>query len=335
MKLNFNDPSRKKSINSFLKEWESSDEHVYVHTSGSTGPPKTIQLKKEHMIISAKKTLSQLQIADASTLHLGLSTKTIAGKMMLVRALVNDSNLIVSEVSTNTLAKINEPIHFSAMVPLQLENYLQSQVNKPIETIIVGGAPINRQLEQEATKSLSIIYHTFGMTETISHIALRRLSNEANEPYRALPGIQFSCNIHNELMISFPEISEIPIETRDIIELITPTTFNWIGRSDNCINSGGIKFFPENIEQRIGQIIACPYIISSIPDKKLGQILVLLVESDDSIQFSKADFSELLGKFELPKYFQTIKEFIKTANGKINRTLTLEKTSANAWRKIL
>ena len=335
MKLNFSDPSRKKSIHSFLKEWESSDELMYVQTSGSTGPPKTIQLKKEHMIISAKKTLSQLQIADASTLHLGLSTKTIAGKMMLVRALVNDSNLIVSEVSTNTLAKINEPIHFSAMVPLQLENYLQSQVNKPIETIIVGGAPINRQLEQEATKSLSKIYHTFGMTETISHIALRRLSNEANEPYRALPGIQFSCNINNELMISFPEISEIPIETRDIIELITPTTFNWIGRSDNCINSGGIKFFPENIEQRIGQIISCPFIISSIPDKQLGQCIVLLVESDDSIQFSKNDFSELLGKFELPKYFQTIKEFIKTASGKINRTLTLEKTSANAWRKIL
>ena len=287
------------------------------------------------MLISAKKTLAHLQIADASTLHLGLSTKTIAGKMMIVRALVNDAHLIVSEVSANTLAKINEPIHFSAMVPLQLENYLERQPRILIDTIIVGGAPINKQLALEAAKSLSKIYHTFGMTETISHTALRRLSNEANEPYRALPGIQFSCNIHNELMISFPEISEIPIETRDIIELITPTTFNWIGRSDNCINSGGMKFFPENIEHRVGQAIPHPYFISSIPDKKLGQIIVLLVESDDSLQLFKADFSELLAKFELPKYFQTIKEFIKTANGKINRTLTLEKTSANAWRKIL
>ena len=335
MRLNFNDPSRKKSIHSFLKEWESSDDLMSVHTSGSTGPPKTIQLKKEHMVISAKKTLSQLKIADASTLHLGLSTKTIAGKMMLVRALVNDSNLIVSEVSTNTLAKINEPIHFSAMVPLQLENYLQSQVVTPIETIIVGGAPINPQLEQEAVKSMSKIYHTFGMTETISHVALRRLSIESTNHYHALPGIQFSCNQTNELIISFPEISKIPIETRDIVELLNPTTFDWIGRSDNCINSGGIKFFPENIERRIGQKISYPYFISSIPDKQLGQCIVLLVESDDSIQFFKDDFSELLGIYELPKYFQTLKEFIKTANGKINRTLTLEKTSANAWRKIL
>ena len=254
---------------------------------------------------------------------------------MLVRALVNNSNLIVSEVSANTLVKINEPIHFSAMVPLQLENYLQSQIIKPIETIIVGGAPINRQLEQEAAKSISRIYHTFGMTETISHVALRRLSIESTNHYHALPGIHFSCNQSNELIISFPEISEMPIETRDIVELLNPSTFDWIGRSDNCINSGGMKFFPESIEHRVGQVIPHPYFISSIPDKKLGQIIVLLVESNDSLQLFKADFSEILGKFELPKYFQTIKEFIKTANGKINRTLTLEKTSANAWRKIL
>jgi O-succinylbenzoic acid--CoA ligase len=127
----------------------------------------------------------------------------------------------------------------------------------------------------------------------------------------------------------------MPIETRDIVELLNPSTFDWIGRSDNCINSGGIKFFPENIEQRIGQLISCPYIISSIPDKQLGECIVLLVESDDSIHFSKDDFSKQLGIYELPKYFQALKEFIKTANGKINRTLTLEKTSANAWRKIL
>jgi O-succinylbenzoic acid--CoA ligase len=335
LRLSYTDPSRKNSIATFLKEWESSDDLISVNTSGSTGPPKTIHIKKEHMLMSAKKTLAYLQIADASTLHLGLSTKTIAGKMMLVRALVNDAHLIVSEVSANTLVKINEPIHFSAMVPLQLENYLQSQIIKPIETIIVGGAPINRQLEQEAAKSISRIYHTFGMTETISHVALRRLSIESTNHYHALPGIHFSCNQSNELIISFPEISEMPIETRDIVELLNPSTFDWIGRSDNCINSGGMKFFPESIEHRVGQVIPHPYFISSIPDKKLGQVIVLLVESNDSLQLFKADFSEILGKFELPKYFQTIKEFIKTANGKINRTLTLEKTSANAWRKIL
>ena len=335
MRLHFADTSRKKSIAAFLKEWENSTDYISVNTSGSTGVPKTIQLRKDHMLISARKTLSYLKIPPLSTFHLGLSTQTIAGKMMLVRALVNEAELIVSEVSTKTFDKIKKPIHFTAMVPLQLEKYLQENSSLPIETILVGGAAIGSDLAQKAAKSKAAIFHTFGMTETISHVALKSLSNNINNIYHALPEISFSTNINNELIISFPEISELPITTNDVVEIIDYQSFKWIGRSDFCINSGGIKLFPEELEQRLGRFISNPYFISSIPDEHLGQAVVMIIQSNIPLEFTKNDFNDLLNPFEIPKYFQVLENFISTPSGKISRTLTQQKTRNNAWRKIL
>ena len=335
MRLKYIDHSRKKSIDTFLKEWENSEETITVNTSGSTGKPKLIKLKKEHMLISAKKTLAQLSIPTSSTFHLGLSTKTIAGKMMIIRALANNSKLLICDVSSDTLSSITEDVHFSALVPIQLQHYLQQTPSSLVDTIIVGGATLSINLEQLATNYPKRIYQSYGMTETISHVALRRINKEISPSYHALPGIEFSTNDANELIIYYPEINPLPILTTDIVELLDPQTFNWLGRSDFCINTGGIKLFPESIESRLANLIQYPIMITSLPDDRLGSILVLLIETNDSPSFSKALFNGILGPFEIPKYFQVLPYFVKTENGKINRTLTEEKISHDAWRKIL
>lgn len=335
MKINFLDTTRKNKITSFLKEWESNDDFISANTSGSTGQAKKIELKKKHLLISARKTLDYLKIPDFSVFHLGLSSDTIAGKMMLVRALVNQAELIVSEVSANCLASIKRPIQFSALVPLQLEKYLSENQQIVVDTIIVGGAPISEQLEKKAALNKSNIYHTFGMTETISHVAMRKLTNEHKNPYLALPGIEFSQNTLNELIIHFPEINKSPIATNDVVDLLDKFTFNWIGRTDFCVNSGGIKIFPENIERRLDLFIPLPYFISHIPDVHLGQALVLIIESNEAIKIDKTAFSHFLSSYETPRYYQCIPNFTKTASGKINRTLTQAKISNDAWRKIL
>lgn len=335
MQLQYIDNSRKKSIDTFLKEWENSNETITVKTSGSTGRPKLIKLKKEHMLISAKKTLAQLSIPTTSTFHLGLSTKTIAGKMMIIRALANNSKLLICNVSSDTLSSITEDVHFSALVPLQLQHYLQSTPSILVDTILVGGAMLSNNLEQLAANYPKRIYQSYGMTETISHVALRRINKEISPNYRALPGIEFSINDTNELIIYYPEINPLPILTSDVVELLDPITFNWLGRSDFCINTGGIKLFPETIESQLANLIPYPIMVTSLPDDRLGSILVLLIETSDSTSFTKAMFKGVLGPFEIPKYFQVLQSFAKTENGKINRTLTQEKISPNAWRKIL
>lgn len=335
MQLQYIDNSRKKSIDTFLKEWENSNETITVNTSGSTGRPKLIKLKKEHMLISAKKTLAQLSIPTTSTFHLGLSTKTIAGKMMIIRALANNSKLLICNVSTDTLSSITEDVHFSALVPLQLQHYLQSTPSILVDTILVGGAMLSNNLEQLAANYPKRIYQSYGMTETISHVALRRINKEISPNYHALPGIEFSINDTNELIIYYPEINPLPILTSDVVELLDPNTFNWLGRSDFCINTGGIKLFPETIESQLANLIPYPIMVTGLPDDRLGSILVLLIETNDSTSCTKAMFKGVLGPFEIPKYFQVLQSFAKTENGKINRTLTQEKISPNAWRKIL
>ena len=287
------------------------------------------------MLISAKKTLAQLSIPTSSTFHLGLSTKTIAGKMMMIRALANNSKLLIGNVSSDTLNSITEDVHFSALVPLQLQHYLQQIPSNLVDTILVGGATLSINLEQLAANYPKRIYQSYGMTETISHVALRRIQKEISPNYHALPGIEFSTNDASELIIHYPEINPLPILTTDVVKLLDPQTFNWLGRSDFCINTGGIKLFPESIESRLTNLIPYPIMITSLPDDRLGSILVLLIETNDLPSFSKSMFGDILGPFEIPKYFQVLQSFVKTENGKINRTLTEEKISPDAWRKIL
>ncbi|MEP0133893.1 MAG: AMP-binding protein [Eudoraea sp.] len=312
-------------IGDFLLDWLSADSELTIRTSGSTGLPLGIPLKKQHMVNSAKVTGDYFGLVAGDRVLLCLSTGYIAGKMMLVRAMVLGLELDFVAPTSRPLDGINKSYKFCAMVPLQLE----SSINKlnQIQTVIVGGAPVSSQLMKLIADSNTKIFETYGMTETVTHVAVRPLSQYGpesdHEAFEILPDIAISQDDRKCLVINAPNISDDPVITNDIVELISEKEFLWKGRFDNVINSGGIKLIPEQIEQKLSLLIPSRFFVSALPDLKLGQKLILVVEGEkiEGLReiISKAD----LEKFELPKEIFYVTAFINTTNGKIIREKSL------------
>jgi o-succinylbenzoate---CoA ligase len=318
------DKSRQEEIESFLKEWRNPEATVNVRTSGSTGAPKTIVLQKDHMRVSALKTIEFLDLKKGSACYLCLSCTTIAGKMMMVRAMVNSMKIIVGPISSGTLEMLNEKIEFAAIVPLQLERILfhLPEKLKLINKIIVGGAPVSEEIEDELRNEHISIYQTFGMTETISHVALRKIGENHENHFTGLPGINFEVDEQQKLIIHYPEIGINRLETNDIVDLISTNTFKWLGRADFAINSGGIKIIPEIVEKKLSSSIDAPFFVFGLPDSKLGQQVTLLIEgaADD---YADLSYASVLEKYEKPKNVFFLPRFIRTESGKINRLETI------------
>lgn len=325
-----------KEIYEFILKWFDSGDYISVQTSGTTNKPKLIRLSKQHMLNSAINTINYFNIKEYHNILLCLPTRFISGKMMIVRAYVSKSNLLITTPSKNPFEKIkNEEIYFTALTPYQLENSLDSIRKLKIENIIIGGAEIPYQLE-EKIKTISHInfYATYGMTETCSHVAIRKIDNKSNIPiYKALPNISFSIDDRNCLIIEAPLISNDKIITNDIVELIDNKSFIWKGRYDNVINSGGIKFYPEEIEKKISGIIKNPFFIGSLKDDKLGEKIVLFIEKDDKqeieIEILKNQLKSILSKYENPKEIIVLKKFIYSENNKLQRKQTISEYLKN------
>ena len=272
-----------KDIGDFLLDWLSPDLQLTVRTSGSTGIPLGIALKKQHMVNSAKVTGEYFQLEAGDRVLLCLSPQYIAGKMMLVRAMVLGLELDFVAPTSRPLDGVNKSYKFCAMVPLQLE----SSINKlnQIQTVIVGGASVSSQLIKLIANSNTKIFETYGMTETITHVAVRPLNQYDTKSkfgaFKILPDITISQDDRKCLVINAPNITDDPVITNDIVELISEKEFLWQGRFDNVINSGGIKLIPEQIEQKLSSLIPSRFFVSALPDLKLGQKLVLVVESQN------------------------------------------------------
>ncbi|WP_297702571.1 AMP-binding protein [uncultured Eudoraea sp.] len=314
-----------KEIGDFLLDWLSPDPELTIRTSGSTGTPMGIALKKRHMVNSAKVTGEYFGLEAGDRVLLCLSTGYIAGKMMVVRAMILGLELDFVAPTSRPLDGVNKFYKFGAMVPLQLE----SSINKlnQFQTVIVGGAPVSSQLMKLIADSKTKIFETYGMTETVTHVAVRPLSQydagSDHKAFKILPDIAISQDDRKCLVINAPNISDNPVITNDIVELISEKEFLWLGRFDNVINSGGIKLIPEQIEQKLTSFIPSRFFVSALPDSQLGKKLILVVEGEkiDGLQeiISKAD----LEKFELPKEIFYVSAFKNTANGKIIRDKSL------------
>lgn len=322
---------------SFIKNWLTGAETFKLTTSGSTGSPKEIILTRHQLQQSANRTREAIGLTPQDTALVCLDTKYIAGKMMLVRALEGNMKIIAIEPSSNPLGKIGSEIRltFGAFVPLQLHEILNhpgsARLLNQFKVIIVGGASINAQLESEVKKLSCAVYATYGMTETVSHIALQKLNgNNADDHFSTLPGIKISKDERGCLVIDLPEFSE-KIVTNDLVEIINPTTFRWLGRYDNVINSGGFKITPERIEKLIetifqGLTLKRSYFIGAMPDKQFGQKLFLAIEGFP-VSVEKrimAGLKQHLHPYEVPKKVFYIRKFIRTETGKINRIKTTE-----------
>ena len=334
MEIQYIDASRKVEIEQFLKEWFNDDVYITAKTSGSTGIPKEIKIQKKHLIHSAKNTIKYFNLNQGSHLFLCLSTDTIAGKMMLIRAITVDGKISIGSVKRNTMDDLPKQVDFVALVPIQLEHYLKQKEPINVNTIIVGGAPISDTLRDLCQTVSSPIYQTFGMTETLSHVAVKCINGETNNNYEALEGIHFSTQ-GEQLIIHYPGIGHDALLSNDIVELIDPFHFNWLGRADFAINSGGIKLFPEQIEQKLSGFLPCPFFISSIKEESLGESICLYIASEKHLDIKKEVLLKLLSKFEVPRYFKIGAPFTYTHNGKIDRLGTIKNYSSYEWRKVL
>lgn len=306
-----------KEIGSFLLEWLNNEDFVKVTTSGSTGKPKKIYLSKSAMKASAEATASYFHLQPRDTALLCLSANYIAGKMMLVRALQFGLHVDVEAPSGAPLATLDKHYDFAAMVPLQVAQSL-SDLSK-IKTLLIGGAKLQPELVSKLEQLSTQIYETYGMTETITHIAVKRVG-ESN--FSLLPHVKITVDERNCLVIHAPFISEEAIVTNDVVEICSPTQFKLKGRWDNVINSGGIKIFPEELEDTLSSYITSRFFIAAQPDELLGEKVILVLESAP-FELDNSIF-EALTAYQKPKVVYFVPTFIETPTQKINRPKTLE-----------
>ncbi|WP_435625504.1 AMP-binding protein [Flagellimonas sp.] len=313
-----------KPIGDFLLDWCSTKPELDVYTSGSTGKPKKISIQKSHMVNSALATGQYFKLEPKTSALLCLPVTGIAGKMMLVRAMVLGLELDYVAPSSQPLKESTGSYDFCAMVPLQAEKSI-NELNR-VNTLILGGAPISHSLEKRLRQSTNRTFATYGMTETITHVAVRQVSPETEKEFKVLPFVEISQDDRNCLVIKAPKVSDNPVVTNDLVELTSKTSFKWLGRYDNIVNSGGIKLIPEQIEAKLSTRIKDRFFITGIPDDSLGQKLVLIIEGDmntDNLLETLRQSSEL-DKYEIPKAAYKVPKFEEAKNGKVQRDKTLE-----------
>ncbi len=312
----------------FLDEWYSSADFVWGHTSGSTGAPKPIKLLKHDMEESARLTVDYFGLAAGTTMLLCLSPDYIAGKMMIVRALLSGADLLVVSPSSRPLASVDERVDFAAMVPAQVVESLRDDAQRGrlarVGALIVGGAPLPPVAEERLSNLPVRSYATYGMTETVSHVALRRIG-DPTMTYRALGQITFSADNRDCLVIHTPHFAVKELVTNDVVELIDKYSFRWIGRYDHVINSGGVKVFPERIEQQIASLFTRRFFVAACADEKWGECVALAIEGDPLSATDEAALlariRERVGRYEVPRRLFYLPTFAETSSGKVIRWL--------------
>ncbi len=315
-----------KVIGDFLLDWLDNRETIAVNTSGSTGKPKKIALYKQHMVNSAIATGDFFGITVGNSALSCLPADYIAGKMMLVRAMILGLEIDLVKPSSTPVEKISKEYDFVAMTPMQVQNSLP--VLDCIKTLIVGGAPMSGALEARLSKTGCKVYETYGMTETVTHIAARKVSHPQSGRERCftlVPGVEITVDDRGCLVINAPGVSDVAITTNDLVELVSEKEFRWLGRYDNLVNSGGVKLVPERIEEKIREVISGRFYVGGIPDDKLGEKLVLFIEEKTNPGLTTEEIRakitglKSLDKYERPKEVRLIKNFKETGSGKVLR----------------
>lgn len=329
--LNSSDKTWLKSLHNFLIEWINEKDFVIVNTSGSTGKPKKIQLSKKRMMQSAFMTGKYFNFKSGQTALLCLPCDYIAGKMMVVRAMMWGLDLQLVPPTGNPMKKIAQPIDFAAMIPLQVTNIFEQTPEKfsSIKKLIIGGGKVDVPLQHQLQTIATQCFATYGMTETITHVAIKKLNGaQKSEYFTALENIQFSTDQRDCLVIDAPRLAAEKVVTNDIVDLKSQTQFEWLGRFDNVINTGGIKVFPEKIEHKLEKLISTRFFITSLPDKKLENKVILIIEdtpwTKEKIETLQLSLKSVLTKFEQPKNIYFLEKFAETPTKKIQRNRTKE-----------
>ena len=312
------------SIEDFLAEWNNESPFVHVQTSGSTGAPKPMLVEKQRMLNSARITCDFLGLKAGDTALLCMSTDYIAGKMMVVRSIERGLKLITVEPSGHPLAHnyqlstIRYQLSFAAMVPMQVYNSLQVPEERErlmqIRHLIIGGGAIDDALAAALKDFPHHVWSTYGMTETLSHIALRRLNGpDASDWYTPFPSVKVSLNADDCLVIEAPLVCAERLVTNDIAEL-SEGRFRILGRKDNVICSGGIKIQIETVERQLRPHLQAPFLITKRPDTKFGEVVVLLTEG--TVEEARQVCAQVLPKYHQPKAYLHVDKIPLTETGK-------------------
>ncbi len=321
------------TVEEFIAQWHDQDSTIEVHTSGSTGTPKVMRVEKCRMLASARATCDFLGLQRGDTALLCMSVDYIAGKMMVVRAIERGLVLVDVQPSSHPLENLEKVVEmgkkldFAAMVPMQVYSSMQvpseRQALAGIRHIIIGGGPLDPSLEQELRQFPNAIWHSYGMTETLSHVALRRVSGSGATPwFTPMPGVTLTVNDDHCLVIDAPHLCPERLLTRDVVEMEPGSQrFKVLGRLDNVINSGGIKVHIEQVEQALAPHITQPFLITKCPDPKFGEIVVMLLQGTEDDVLAVRDACHLvLTRYECPKLIFAVPALPMTPTGKPARS---------------
>ena len=320
----------------FIREWMNNVPLFSLQTSGSTGDPKKIVIRREQMISSASATEKALNLQAGTNALVCLDPQFIAGKMMLVRCFVSGMKIMAVTPSTRILDHVPDvPIELAAMVPYQIQELLESNHSNRfdnIRVVLAGGAALNEKTKALLSKQRTHVYATYGMTETISHIALQKVNGtDMKDYFRILPDISVNLDERDCLVIKAPYLDH-EVVTNDIAEIVGNDGFRWLGRWDNVINTGGIKVIPEKIEVAMAPIlkelgINHEFFLCGLPDEKLGQRVCLVVKGNIT-PYQKSEIIELARKkiqiYAAPREVVCLEQFHYTPNNKIHRSKTVE-----------
>jgi len=319
------------TVKEFIDEWMSAIPYICVHTSGSTGKPKLIHLSKKLVEASARRSINHFGLDATSRLHLCLSPDYIAGKMVIVRALISGAAITAEAPVSSPLGMDTAdsmPVSLLSVVGAQIPGIFdrhREHALVPIRNLLVGGAPLSQSHAKMALEVADSVWESYGMTETASHIALRRISSSEDviyKPFVPLDGIKIGADVRGCLTVTLP--GETTLVTNDMVEINDKGNFKLLGRYDNVIITGGLKVHPEQVEQKIRHIMCgIPYFISSEPDMKWGRRVVLALESsdlpEDRAKEIIAQAARLLPEHERPRKVIAVKKFKRTDTGKIIR----------------
>lgn len=313
----------RKDLVDFLNAWLDQKPYIEVSTSGSTGRPKPIRLSKSEMVNSARLTIGYFDLDRPLNALLCLPVKFIAGKMMVIRALVGGWNLWHAQPSLAPLQTVDTNINFTAMTPMQVHTILGETPGKLnlVDQVIIGGGAVTPALRNALQPLKTRAYATFGMTETITHIAVQPLNGSASSRYfHALQGVHFERDERSCLVIHAGHLAASPVITNDMVQLKNKDAFQWLGRIDHVINSGGIKVNPEMVEEKLSNLMAQNFVVTGVPDPVLGEKVVLAVEGGQKDEHSLTrHFAKILDKYETPKNIYFFQHFPLTPTGKTDR----------------
>ncbi|MBO9702478.1 MAG: AMP-binding protein [Sporocytophaga sp.] len=322
---------------SFLRDWLNHKEIFLLQTSGSTSTPKVIEINRVQMEASARATIKALRLKSGDRALICINTNMIGGKMMLVRTMVEKFNSYIIPPVSDPFKSIPENFEFdfTAIVPLQLETVLNNpessaRLNK-LKAVIVGGAAVSETLKARLQNLSVPIYSTYGMTETVSHIALKLLNGpQQSDHFKVFEGVETRVDLRGCLEIKGLVTNNQWVTTNDLVQFHSEREFTWLGRIDNIVNSGGIKLQIESIEDKINRILkernfGINFFLAKQPDEKLGEALAFYYEGFEN---SKSDILLLLkrelSKYEVPRYFIFCQNFEYTASGKIDKLKTIK-----------